>query len=159
MLFAFAYRRVQDQQLAEDLVQECLLKGYSGLGQFQGQSQLSTWLTGILKNLIYDQYRKQHRSVEVDLDEGLDEYFIEDGHWRHDNLQEEILQRALQRNLDLCLECLDDKYRIPFLLKEQESLSGEDISEILGIKTNALWIILHRARLKLKTCIERGDQI
>lgn len=156
LLYSYAFHRIGRREVCEDLVQDCLIRGLGAWSQFRGDSQVSTWLVGILKNLIYDYFRKHSKSVEVSMVDDMDEFFLEDGHWRFETLEGEVLQRGLHAQLSLCLEGLNDRYRIPFLLKEQDELSGEEIADILGIKVNALWIILHRARLKLKQCIEGG---
>ena len=154
MLYAFALKRLSDPQTAEDLVQECMIKGLESLDRFRGDAKISTWLVGILKNLIFDYYRKQSRSIEVPQEDDLDEFFLSDGHWKLEGLEETVFHRAVQSSLHLCMENLEDKYRVPFLLKEKDELSGDDIADILGVKTNSVWIFLHRARLKLKTCVE-----
>jgi RNA polymerase sigma-70 factor (ECF subfamily) len=61
MLFSFAKRRVNNSAAAEDLVQETLNAGINGLDSFSGISNIGSWLKGILRNKIFDYYRKQRR--------------------------------------------------------------------------------------------------
>ena len=84
-LFAYAVTRVRNQALAEDLVQDTLLAGITGLAEYGGKSSERTWLTGILKNKIVDHVRKSSReeSYEADLEDGNEwtGKFDAAGHW------------------------------------------------------------------------------
>jgi len=62
-LFRFALLRVKDETVAEDLVQETLLSALKGIDRFKGGSSLRTWLVGILKHKIIDQYRRNRPEV------------------------------------------------------------------------------------------------
>ncbi|MCB2221872.1 MAG: sigma-70 family RNA polymerase sigma factor [Bacteroidetes bacterium] len=88
-LYNYTITRVNDESLAEDLVQETFISALNNYESFKGNSKTSTWLIAILKNKIIDFYRKKVREYHKEsLDDlqSTDEYFDEKGHWKKDNL-------------------------------------------------------------------------
>ena len=83
-LYSYAYTRIDDNELARDLVQETFLGALQGWGKFDGRSSEKTWLTSILKNKIFDVYRKKsislnHQTISINSSD-TDEFFEESGH-------------------------------------------------------------------------------
>ena len=169
-LFRFAIVRLRDESLAEDLVQETLLAAIQSMDSYGGKSTERTWLVGILKHKIIDHFRKHSREVpldpaETDLSE-FDPLFERDDefndHW-NDHLSPRIWRRspdeALQENeffgvLQNCMSKLPDRVASVFTLREMNGLDTEEICEILSLTSSNFWVMMHRARMALRRCIE-----
>ena len=169
-LFRFAIVRLRDESLAEDLVQETLLAAIQSMDSYGGKSTERTWLVGILKHKIIDHFRKHSREVpldpaETDLSE-FDPLFERDDefkdHW-NDHLSPRIWRRspdeALQENeffgvLQNCMSKLPERVASVFTLREMNGLDTEEICEILSLTSSNFWVMMHRARMALRRCIE-----
>jgi RNA polymerase sigma-70 factor, ECF subfamily len=167
-LYRFAFARLRDQHQAEDVVQETMLAVLQN-NSFAGQSSPKTWLTGILKHKIIDFLRKQVREVSLDLsvdngDEfldhpGMDDFFIDDGHWA-DKPQSwgkpdgELEQKQFFGVLQICMEKLPKKLAAIFILRDIEEEENEKICKDLEITATNAWVMLYRARVTLRKCLE-----
>jgi RNA polymerase sigma-70 factor (ECF subfamily) len=164
-LYRYALARLRDPHLAEDVVQETLLAAMSGSG-FAGQSSPRTWLTGILKHKIIDVFRRQQRETELVApeeistdDPGMEEFFLEDGHWAEppqswDEPGSLLQQQQFLEVLQQCLDRLPKKLARIFLLREIEEVESEEICKALDITSTNAWVMLYRARMGLRKCIE-----
>jgi len=166
-LYQYAYFRVNSAELAEDLVQETFLSGYHAKDSFKGNSTEKTWLVTILKNKIIDYYRKNTSGKEValpDRDYHFDWNGPVPGHWNEsyapkkwDTSMEELMENIeFYEILNKCLSKLPVKWAATFSLKVMEELKNEEICKQLGITTSNLWVILHRAKLMLRECLEKN---
>lgn len=163
-LYRYALARLRDPHLAEDAVQETLLAALAGSG-FAGKASPRTWLTGILKHKIMDQFRRRQREVPLDQpemlaaeDAGMDDFF-EGRHWREPPqdwgdpaglLQQDQFLEVLQQ----CLQRLPPALARIFLLREVEESASEEICKELGITPTNAWVMLYRARMGLRKCLE-----
>lgn len=164
-LYAFARRRVFDPASAEDLVQETLLSAWRSHATFRAESAERTWLIGILKHKCVDEIRRRHRAASVD---NMDESDIEaqvfraDGRWREppaDWGSDPLRQAENAAFLDAVAHCLDNvppAQRASFLMRELYDLDTDVASERLGVSQNNLYVLLHRARLRLRRCLEQS---
>lgn len=158
-MLRFARRRMRDEDLAEDAVQDALLAALSSLGSFQGQSALRTWLIGILNHKIQDAFRREARYVPVAdsarddalPDEGLDRLaWGQSGQVGDTNDPAQYVASA--RLLDALLGEID---ALPVTLREVfvlQVLEGRDTAQVcrrLGITEANCWVRLHRARKRL----------
>ena len=168
-LFKFACVRVGDRETAKDLVQETLLSALQNIESFRGESSQETWLTSILKNKIIDYYRKRKTANSVPLiDENgaseLDKYFDEEGEWKssagpvswnasgYQILRSKEFLEILQR----CLSKLSDRGRSIFVSKYLDDLDSEEICKQLDLTSSNYWVIMHRAKLQIRRCIEKN---
>jgi len=168
-LYAFALLRVRNAATAEDLVQDTLLAALRAKGDFAGRSNVRTWLIGILKHKLVDHLRKSGREVSIASDgaDGMDEAawaakFDPTGHWIEQPLdwgdpaalaENDALGAAMQA----CIERLPERARMLFVLREVDGLATEELIGLLGISSaNNLWVMLSRAREKLRACLEQG---
>lgn len=169
-LYRYALIRLRNEARAEDAVQETLLAALQALDSYGGKSTERTWLTGILKHKIIDTIRKACREVPIepaDLDlsefdplfERPDEF---QGHWS-DTLSPRIWHRspedALQQTeffnvLQKCISKMPEKVATVFSLREMDELDTDEICEVLGLSAGNFWVIMHRARMSLRRCIE-----
>ncbi|HQU81492.1 MAG TPA: sigma-70 family RNA polymerase sigma factor [Pyrinomonadaceae bacterium] len=169
-LYAFAFSRVRDQWLAEDLVQETLLAAMKSKNSFRENSSERTWLCGILKHKIIDVFRQKSRETELTDEEAdmssYDYLFREEGvwkgHWTNesrpivwDGNPEKCLENVEFRGiLTHCLGELPERAANCFTMREMDGFEAHEICEILGITPNNFWVLMHRARLHLRRCID-----
>jgi len=162
-LFNYAITRIDNQDLAKDLVQETFFSGIKGKDNFRGQASERTWLISILKRKIIDHYRKINSAKgkkEVRMS------FFTDGErkgswleecvpqtWGND-AEKEIENNELKGALERCINSLPEKYRIVFLLKTVQNYETDEICNELDISSSNLWVIIHRARVQLRKCLE-----
>lgn len=169
-LFRFALLRVQNAAVAEDLVQETFLSALRSLGKFSGSSTLQTWLTSILKNKIIDYFRKKQVRKEDDgASDSIDDkrrFFQEDGRWVGvwkielgpsswgAGPSEEFERQEFWQVLQNCIAKLPQGLSQLFVLREIEEMETTEICKVLEITPSNLWVSLHRARLRLRSCLE-----
>lgn len=156
-LYRYAMLRLRDASAAEDVVQETLLAALKSFARFAGQSSERTWLVGILKHKVTDWFRKQHET-SLDSDNGDEEFFDAEGFWRSEkrpvswdlNPEVALQSKDFQRILTLCLNQLPESLARVFILRELNGLTTDEICELLDITPGNLWVMLHRARLRLQ---------
>lgn len=165
-LLKYARLQLRNPAWAEDAVSETLLAALEKPQSFAGASQLKTWLIGILKHKLIDQIRRNSRelSTTASTDDGadLDELlFASDGHWReaqHDWGDPEAVLRQLDfmKVLEACVEKLPGQQGRLFMMREWLELESDEICKELAITPTNLWVMLHRARLRLRECLQAG---
>lgn len=169
-LFRFALVRLRDEARAEDAVQETLLAALQQLHSYSGRSTERTWLTGILKHKIVDQIRKSCKEVpfepsDTDLSEFDPLFEREDefkDHWSdtlspriwHRSPEEAIQQSEFFGVLNNCMGKLPERVAHVFTLREMNELDTEEICGLLELSTSNFWVMMHRARMALRRCIE-----
>lgn len=165
VLLKYARLQLRNEAWAEDAVSETLLAALEKPQSFAGRSQLKTWLVGILKHKLVDQIRKNSREVAVsgdDDDEDLDDLlFAADGHWReaqHDwgNPEDALRQQDFMKVLEACVEKLPGQQGRLFMMREWLELDSDEVCKALAITPTNLWVMLHRARLRLRECMQAG---
>ena len=163
-LYRFALSRVKDPSVAEDLVQETFLAALRSYENFKGRSAGRTWLIAILKHKIVDYIRKKIREPSTDKIETLtdlaDSDFNDHGEWQirpfkwainPDKIYE---QKEFIDVLYRCLAELPERLAEAFMLREMNGLSTEEICKDLNISATNSWVMLYRARMSLRRCIE-----
>ena len=165
-LMRVARLQLRDTALAEDVVQDTLAAALTAKDGFTGKSSVKTWLTGILKHKIVDAIRRKQREPvaastldeEADLEdfEGL---FKENGGWRTPPADWGDPEQSLSRQqffdvLQVCLDKLPPNTARVFMMREVMELTSEEICKELTITANNLWVILYRARMSLRECLE-----
>lgn len=164
-LYNYSVTRVDSQDLAKDLVQETFFSGLKGKDNFRGQASERTWLISILKRKIIDHYRKIN-SVKGKKEVRVNFYADGDkkGSWLEEcvpqtwgnEAEKNIENEELKKALDYCIQNLPEKYRIVFMLKSVQNYESDEICNELGISSSNLWVIIHRARLQLRKCLEEN---
>lgn len=164
-LFRYARRRLYTDELAEDAVQECLLAALKSHEGYAGASSERTWLTGILKHKIVDLIRKQAREVTapagVNEEDGDDweALFDQSGHWLETfrdwgDPASDLEKSRIRQALDECFRRLKPALAQIFSLRELSGLSNNEICKELNISETNAWVMLHRARLSLRECLD-----
>ena len=170
-LYHFTLSRIKDPTLAEDLVQETFLAALKARKNFQGRSTARTWLIAILKHKIVDHIRKQVREQTSDKVESMvntatndpvDSSFTEDGDWRIRPSKWTIDPMKLYEQkefMDILYHCLGDlpeRQAEAFMMREIDGLSTEEICKVLNISATNSWVMLYRARMWLRRCLENN---
>ncbi|HEX7156645.1 MAG TPA: sigma-70 family RNA polymerase sigma factor [Burkholderiaceae bacterium] len=164
VLMRIARMQLRNDAWAEDAVSETLVSALEQSGRFAGQSQLKTWVVGILKHKIIDQFRRSGREVSVEAAaeaaeaESFDELFTS-GHRVSEPLDWGDPEASLSRVqfFDVLQACVD---RLPaslariFMMREWLEFETSEICKEMGITSTNCFVMLHRARMKLRECLE-----
>jgi RNA polymerase sigma-70 factor (ECF subfamily) len=164
-LLRFASLQLRNEALAEDVVQEALIAVLEKPARFAGQSSLRTYVTGIMKHKIIDALRSSARERQIETlddqseDDAIDALFTADGHTRDMPRQWADPEATLQqkdffRVMELCLEKLPEKTARIFLMREWLELDTDEICKELGISASNAWVMLYRARVRLRECLD-----
>lgn len=166
VLYRYALSRLRDEHKAEEVVQETLLAALQARERFSGDATVRTWMIGILKHKILDQFRRESREVALDDPDGLAEdddiierSFLGDGHWAMKIADWGDPEKALENGqfwavLEFCLERMPERHARLFLMRELQGESTEIICAHFGISAANLWTIFYRARVMLRQCME-----
>jgi RNA polymerase sigma-70 factor (ECF subfamily) len=170
VLLRFALLHLRDQPAAEDAVQDTLLAALDALDTFRGESSLQTWLVGILKRRLVDHFRRQQRQVdatEVGLDRSdaddaglLTQLFDRSGKWVSaprpwPDPYAAMEQAGFWQAFEECIRHLPARQARAFVLRELVGLEAAEICKELAINPSNYWVLLHRARLRLRDCLEQ----
>jgi len=165
-LMKFARLQLRNDAWAEDVVSETLLAALARPQAFEARSALRTWLVGILKHKIVDVLRQRAR--EITLDSGSEDdtadplehmAFKADGHFAErpadwGDPEQDLSSRQFLAVLEACTDRLPPVQARLFLMREWLELSSEDICKELQLTSTNLYVQLHRARLRLRECLE-----
>ena len=165
LLVRFALLQLRNQALAEDAVQDALLAVLEQPARFNGLSSLRTYVTGVLKFKIIDNLRKCTRERQIETadeqseDDAIDALFARDGHTVDQPRQWGEPERTLEqkdffRVLEICLDKLPPKTARIFMLREWLELDTEEICKELAITASNAWVLLYRARMRLRECLD-----
>lgn len=163
----FARLQLRDHAIAEDVVQESLTAALTGLDDFRSGAKLKTWVFAILKNKIIDAMRDRARTAavisepEADSDDLYAELFDAQGRWHDDTRPSnwgdpEACFRSQQfwQVFDACLSRLPENTARVFMMREVLGFTTEAICTELRMSSANCWVILHRARMALRLCLD-----
>ena len=167
-LLRYARHQLRNDAWAEDAVSDTLLAALEKPQAFQGASQLKTWLVGILKHKVIDQLRRHTRERSAgalggateDDDTDLDALLFDAaGHWREMPTDwgepvAALQQRQFMAVLDACVDRLPAQQGRVFLMREWLELDTPAICQETGVSPTHLFVLLHRARLRLRECLQ-----
>ncbi len=163
-LLRYAGLQLRDAHAAEDAVQETLLAALAGEAGFEGRSNLRTWLTGILKHKIIDAIRRSNREAtvlpaEADAAE-FERLFDASGHWidapgAWADPDAALDQKRFFAALEACLARLPQKIAQAFMMREHLGLETGEICKELAITPTHCWVLLYRARMALRECLNK----
>ncbi|MDX2186427.1 MAG: sigma-70 family RNA polymerase sigma factor [Opitutaceae bacterium] len=169
-LFAYAYSRTRNRAQAEDLVQDALVAAWKGRAAFQGQSSLRSWLIGILRHKLLDHYRRASRETsftDLGFYENEEKLTFSNpdypGHWSAGTVVSDWPMEVKDLDRDhfwsafhSCTEKLPPKVARIFVLREVDQIPTETLCDTFGVQPGHLWVLLHRARLALRQCLEKN---
>lgn len=168
-LYTYAYTRINDEDQAKDLVQETFLAALEKIDGFKGNSSERTWLTAILKNKVIDTYRKKSSGLDKRPEvkeaerEQADFFDHDDGHWNVEHRPKEfgieqedaLLNKEFNYILQMCMEKLPALWLSVFTMKHMDDEPTDVICKQLKVSPSNFWVIIHRAKLNLRECLQK----
>jgi len=169
-LYSYAVARLNDEEQARDLVQETFLGALERIDKFEGRSSERTWLTAILKNKIMDVYRKRAsrlgRRTEAPIEsyEQHEFFYAENGHWREEHWPkafgieeyDPLSAKEFQHVLKKCMQKLPSLWLSVFTMKHIDDEKTEMICSELNVTPANFWVIIHRTKLNLRSCLQQN---
>lgn len=170
-LYSLALIKVNNKETAEDLVQETFLSAFKAKDSFKQDSSEKTWLTAILRNKIIDHYRKKDVLKEVAgyisaTEKGFDEHFFNetDGHWImeaaplawNELADAKVNRHEFNKIIQYCIQKMPAKLVPVFVAKFLEEAEAEIICKEFNITSSNYWVILHRAKVLIRSCLEKN---
>ncbi len=170
-LYKYAYYRVNNDELAQDLVQDVFLSALKGKDTYKGEASEKTWLVSILKNKILDHYKKASTRNESPLklntyDAPSYDYFFNSGkfgHWKKETLPKDWTSaennfdtKEFYKTLENCLNKLPEKWKGVFTLSLLEDSDSKIVCKEFNITSSNFWVIIHRAKLQMRACLEKN---
>ena len=164
-LLAIARLQLRNDAWAEDAVSETMIAALEGARRFAAQSQVKTWVVGILKHKIIDQFRRARREVSTEAEveaadvETFDELFAADGHRVSMPLEWGDPETSFERTqffdvLQACIDHLPAALARIFMMREWLDYETAEICKELGITATNCFVMLYRARMRLRECLE-----
>lgn len=163
-LLRIAKLQLRHDDLAEDVVSETIIAAFEKQQTFAGKSQLKTWVVGILKHKIIDSFRKMRAQNKLFIshedNEDIEDYlFLKDGHFTHLPAEWGRPEHVFDESrffdvLELCMTALPPAQGSVFLMKEWFEFSSDEISDCLKLTVSNVNVMLHRARLRLRDCLQ-----
>lgn len=165
-LFKYAYRRIHDEEVARDLVQETFLAGLEKENGFKGDSTERTWLTAIIKYKLIDLYRKKARTANrIQQSANEDDFFDLDlNNWKKEHWpapfgiedQDPLNNKEFKQVLQQCLQKLPALWMSVFTMKHVDEEVTDTICKELRISSSNFWVIIHRAKVNLRSCLQKN---
>lgn len=169
-LYTYAAFRINDQDLARDLVQETFLAALERKEKFEGKSTEKTWLTAILKNKIVDVYRSKSTGFTKEVgstgteDTDTDFFDRNDGHWNDQHRPAELgieqpdalENKEFRRILQACMKKLPALWLSVFSMKHIDDEPSEMICSELKLSSSNFWVIIHRTKVNLRSCLQKN---
>lgn len=163
-LFNYTISRVNDREIAKDIIQDTFFAGLKSMKNFKGEANERTWLVSILKRKIVDYYRKinsKKGQAEVRMTYNANE---NEGDWLEERVEDEGYLNALDilENAELgdaiydCMSKLSEKQATVFKMKSILNQDTESICNELNITASNFWVIIHRARTAMAECMEKN---
>jgi len=160
-LYNYAFRRVADEPLSKDLVQESFLSAWRNMESYRGETAVKNWLFVILKSRIIDHYRSVARKEVL---HGTDVFFDQDDHWQKGHYPQEwisdpsdaLVAKDFNKVFRSCNKKLKQVQQSVFSLKYVDGLESEEICKVLSISPSNFWVLMHRAKIQLRACMEKN---
>ena len=164
-LFNYAVVRVNDVDIAKDLVQETFYAGLRSAKNYKGAAAERTWLIAILKRKVIDYYIKiNSKKGKAEVRINYSNHSDSEGNWLEEQLADPFskLENNSLENAELglaiqeCISKLPKKQAMVFRMKTIQGVNTEDICKDLNINPSNLWVMIHRARTYLMSCINQN---
>lgn len=166
-LYHYCLKRLADEHISKDLVQEAFLAAWRNFDNYRQESSVRTWLFVILKSKLIDHYRKTSskagiQSLRQEHDDNT--FFDQREHWRRNmhpaewnvDFSNEIEIKEFNKILRACGKKLKEIQNTVFIMKYVDGLKSEKICKVLGITASNYWILIHRAKVQLRACLEKN---
>jgi len=176
-LHSYAFSRLNKAEVAEDLVQDTFFSALKAQESYQQNASEKTGLVSILKNKIIDHYRKKSTQNELNIfdkpvgeDDGFNSMYFEgsssgdSGHWTEaaepikwrQSLETSVEKEEFHSILKGCISKLPQKWSAAFTMRNMDDLDTEEICKELSISPSNYWVIMHRAKVVMRECMEKN---
>jgi RNA polymerase sigma-70 factor (TIGR02943 family) len=170
-LYKYAYYRVNNDELAQDLVQDVFLSALKAQNSYKGEAAEKTWLVSILKNKIIDHYKKASTKNESPLQlntydaPSYDHFFQtqKSGQWQKESMPKDWANsdsnfdtKEFYKTLENCLGELPEKWKGVFTLSLLEDADSKVVCKEFNLSSSNFWVIIHRAKLQVRACLEKN---
>ena len=153
--YTLARYLVRNEQDAEDIVQDALLRALKYFENFRGEEETSAraWLLAIVRNTAYS-WRRRHRddALTTEFDETQHSDAVADDH-----PEERLVQSSAKETLGRALEGLAPEFREVIVLRELQGLSYKEISQVAGVPVGTVMSRLSRARTRLQEVLRKEE--
>lgn len=149
-VYRYIYSLCRDKTLAEDILQNTMLKAFDNIGKFNGESSVKTWLCSIARNEYFDHLKKADNK-NVPLDENT--FSVTD------NAEEMAISNLSAMEILKLVHELKEPFREIFTLRFYGELKFSEIGEVFGKSENWARVNFFRAREKLAEMLEREELI
>ena len=147
-------------QNAEDVCQITFVTFIEKIGEFEGRSQVRTWLFGILYRKISEMRRAAQREGAAEsIEDTMESRFKTDGHWQRPPRGTEMAayEREVREHLTDCLDGISTDQRMAFVLREVEEMDSDEICQTMAVSRSNLGVLLYRGRNLLRECLEKRN--
>jgi RNA polymerase sigma-70 factor (ECF subfamily) len=159
--FNYIQSRVIDKSAARDILQETFIAAWKNSSSFKKNANEKTWLFSILKNKLVDHYRKLAK-LKTDLPDN--NYFFDDAeHWTENAAPNKwsdgpgsLNNKEFYVVLEHCKSKLTEVQQLAFIMKYIDEYEADFICKVLQISTSNYWVIIHRCKLQLRSCLEKN---
>ncbi len=167
LLYGFSKKHGFDSDTAKDIVQETFLAAWRNVEKYRGEASIKNWLFVILKNKINDHYRKAANIVaieSIEQDHNKQDYFDATDHWDKNaypkkwgvNFDNKVEAKEFYTVFKNCAGKLKEIQNIVFVMKYVDGLESEDICKLLNLSPSNYWVIIHRAKVQLRACLQKN---
>lgn len=163
LLYAFTKARVSSAEIAEDIVQDTFLSAWKAREGYRGDASEKSWLYTICRNKITDHYRKAAAKLEEQGISDYSDFFDEKGHWIKEGAAAQwsaassrVETKEFYSVLNDCKDNLKELQKAVFVLKHFDDMKTEDICKVLNITSSNYWVLMHRAKLQLRDCLDKN---
>lgn len=165
-LYAYVARRGFDGDAGKDIVQDAFIAAWRNINNFKGEASVKNWLFVILKSKIADHFRKSANKIEMETirtDHTDQAFFDEDDHWKkgmypkhwHVNFSDKLEAKEFNKVFLSCGRKLKQVQHTVFVMKYVDGLESDEICKELNISSSNYWVLIHRAKVQLRACLEK----
>jgi RNA polymerase sigma-70 factor (ECF subfamily) len=154
LIKGFLHKRLKDEERVRDLTQDTFLRVHRARDRYDSARKFSTWIYTIASNLLKNEYRNRSRRRET----AFSDLRKESGPTRavefeseHPDPEQLAYEGELRNAIEEAIESLDDHHRIPFVMREVEDRTYEEISDAIGVPVGTVKSRLFRARTAFQT--------
>lgn len=161
-LYGFVLKRVRDHETARDLVQETFLAAWRNVDQYDPQKPVRAWLFAIIRHKLIDHYRKAASQSDTETVSASLPFFDDEDHWKNGlypqkwDTSNTVHQKEFWKVLQGCTHKLKQMQQAIFAMKYLDGEDSETICATLQISNANYWVLMHRAKLQLRGCLEKN---
>ncbi|HYC28217.1 MAG TPA: sigma-70 family RNA polymerase sigma factor [Chitinophagaceae bacterium] len=166
VLYRYSLRCLNDEELCKDMVQETFLAAWRNMDTYRSEASVKNWLFVILKSKITDHFRKSHTQLVDSIKQEHNDhtFFDEQDHWRKGvypkqwsvDFSNQVETKEFYKVFQSCGKKLKELQNTVFVMKYVDGLDSEDICKELALSPSNYWVLIHRAKVQLRACLEKN---